>query len=64
MTDLVASFSYAHKPKNGRQTLVYWVFDVIRRTHAFAWLDLDCKWLREEASLNDLKQLAIEETTK
>lgn len=64
MTDLVASYRHEYAPKDGRQKLAYWVFDRELHTHAFVTLDVDCDWLRKEASLNDLKQMAIAEATR
>lgn len=52
------SYEYAHAPKGGQQTLVYsvWVSSFIVN---FVWITVALDWLRLDASLNDLKQLAI-----
>ncbi len=49
--------SYCHPPKGDSQTLVYSVW--IDRVFHFVWITVDLLWLRDQASLNDLKQLAI-----
>ena len=54
-----ASYAWAHQPKDGHQTLIYrvWIGNVLY----LAWLTVSLEWLRKEASLNDLKTMAIDQ---
>lgn len=54
-----AHYRYCHAPKDGRQTLVYGVWT--DAGYRLAWINVDVDWLHAEASLNDLKALAIAE---
>lgn len=51
--------AWQHRPKDGRQTLVYHVWD--RGACALVWITVCCQWLQDTASLNDLKSLALSE---
>lgn len=54
-----ASYAWAHRPKGDLQTLVYkvWIGSVLH----LAWLTVNREWLRKEASINDLKAMAIDQ---
>lgn len=62
MTALDRSYPYAYpiysyRPRGDFQTLVYGVWT--KAGYRLAWITVLTKWLREEASLNDLEALAL-----
>ena len=61
-----ASYQYSHRPKGDRQTMVYHVWDgeAPNRNLQVVWLDVSVSWFRNSGSLNDLKNMAIEQAKR